>query len=141
MLQIVVLFIVLIVSCLVTHFKYICSRHSQGEITIDFTFLLCNYSFKWNQKFKNIFRYWVLLKFHLNIINTTWKFWEYTEHVSLENTLFPLNLNLNLIQLVNNTCLFQHHFYFKNIERVSSFVFGIITVLWNYVSKCKNIVI
>ena len=65
LLYIVVLFIVLIISCLVRRFKYICSRHSQGGITIDFAFQLCNYSFKWNQKLKKIFGYWVLLKFDL----------------------------------------------------------------------------
>ena len=43
------------------------------------------------------------------------------------------------IQFVKDTCLFQQNLQFKNIEQFLSFVFDIITVCWNYVSKCKNI--
>ena len=45
------------------------------------------------------------------------------------------------IQLVKDTCLFQQKLQFKNIEWFSSFVFDIMTVRWNYVSKGQNIAI
>ena len=128
LLYIVVLFIVLIISCLVRRFKYICSRHSQGGITIDFAFQLCNYSFKWNQKLKKIFGFWA----YRNLII-------YATH---KKTSFFHQICIFVhFQLVIDTCLFQQHLHFKNIERFSSFVFGIITLRWNCVLKYKNIVI
>ena len=38
-----------------------------------------------------------------------------------------------------DTCLFQQQLHFKNIEHFLSFVFNVITVQWNHLSKCKNI--
>ena len=45
------------------------------------------------------------------------------------------------IQFVKDTCLFQQNLQFKNVKQFLSFVSDIITVRWNYVSKCKNVAI
>ena len=55
---------------------------------------------------------------------------------SFKNTYFGKLLWMGVSK---DTCLFQQHLNFKNIERFRSFVFHIISVRWNHISKWKNI--
>ena len=61
-------------------------------------------------------------------------FCEYCE--SFKNTYFGKLLWMGVSK---DTCLFQQHLNFKKIERFQSFVFHIISVPWNHISKWKNI--
>ena len=95
-----------------------------------------------SRKYLGIECCWSLI---LKIINTIQKFWAYRNliiYATQKKTSFFHQICIFVhFQLVIDTCLFQQHLHLKNIERFSSFVFGIITVRWNCVSKYKNIVI